>query len=151
MHVIIELILAHDANPNLANVAGRRPLHLLCSNEALREGGVALEIAKILIGSRADPGAPAADGATPLHEACMVGDVAMCELLVTCGASVNAPLVQLPEGVVLNGIPGAGYDMASHSCRPIHRPIHEPILSPPICPPAGPTRPPTTDPSNHHY
>ena len=35
---------------------------------------------KILIGARADPGAPAADGATPLHEGCALGDIPMCEV-----------------------------------------------------------------------
>ena len=80
---IVQLLLAHDADPNAINKASETPLHW-----AVRKGHT--EIVKLLLDHKANPNAADEKQHTPLHEAAFRGQKESAELLLAAKADVNA-------------------------------------------------------------
>jgi ankyrin repeat protein len=81
---MIELLLSHGANPNLApRELEKTPLH------AASERG-ATEVARRLFAHGASPTARDEIGRTPLHNACEIGDARLVDLLLKSGADPRA-------------------------------------------------------------
>ncbi len=79
---IINLLLAHGADPNKGNW-GKAPLHL-----AIRTGQ--LDVTRLLLEKRAKPDEKDQSGFTPLHWAAMQDEIAIAQLLLARDANVNA-------------------------------------------------------------
>lgn len=87
---VVELLLRHKANPNLAaeNDSRVTPLH---SAAAHPQAGLAFSMVHTLLNTGADPRIRAKNGWTPLHHAASLGYRDICALLVSCGADPAAP------------------------------------------------------------
>lgn len=82
---LVEFLLAHGANPNLAS---NNSQHVAPLNSAA--AGRHLDIARVLIAHGADVNARQTGGFAPLHNAAQNGQLAMIELLIANGADINA-------------------------------------------------------------
>ncbi|CZR53566.1 uncharacterized protein PAC_03445 [Phialocephala subalpina] len=78
-----ELLLKHEANPDLIDHHGKAPLHVAA-------GLGSIPIIKALINSRCDLEIRDQFGNTPVHLACLLGHVHTVELLLDAGANVEA-------------------------------------------------------------
>ena len=80
---VVELLLKHGANPNLADPAGNTPLH----HAAQEDRRVIL---RLLLENKGDPNYKNSEGATPLHVATQSPSLRAAELLIKNGANPNA-------------------------------------------------------------
>ena len=81
---IVNLLLHHDSQKNVADIKGWTPLHL-CSQENN------LEVVKVLIRSkpRTDVNIQAQNGSAPIHLACIKGNISVVQHLLDNKANVN--------------------------------------------------------------
>lgn len=89
--VLIDFLLANDANPALGNKEGYTPLHILIKDldlQHLQEGYIS--ILDRLFQRRVNVNAKSVENITPLHEAADTGDLLALEYLIKNGASINA-------------------------------------------------------------
>ena len=88
---LVNLLLDRSANPNVQNLRGQVPFHLLCHNEKLRSyrSNYAEVIHNFLIHG-ADPSVQSQTGCTALHLALYHKDVDTAVVLVTGGAALHA-------------------------------------------------------------
>lgn len=82
---VVELVLAHGANPNLPS---HNSQHVAPLNSAA--AGQHIEIARVLIAHGADVNARQTGGFVPLHSAAQNGQIEMIRLLIEHGADANA-------------------------------------------------------------
>ena len=84
---IVKLLLANDANPNIAanNQFKVAPIHSTCAISNY-------EIADLLIKNGADVNAKQMQGVTPLHSAAHNGQNELAKLLIENGADINAKM-----------------------------------------------------------
>ena len=73
-----QLLLEHQANPNLQNSSGETPLHHASEN-----------VAQLLLQHGANPNVPQHDGDTPLHYAAFKGHSKLAQLLLDSGAVID--------------------------------------------------------------
>ncbi len=86
---IVEILLAHRANPNHRAKEGDTPLHTACYGDGKAQQRPA--IAELLIKAGADVNAcESTKGMTPLHYATDRGFVALAKYLIEKGAALNA-------------------------------------------------------------
>ncbi len=95
---VASYLLAHGANPNLADIEGQTPLHFAVKYRA--DYGLIRQ----LLENNANPNCPDSTRLTPLHLAAMSGNTEYIVMLIDHGAQVNAkdlndqtPLAQARE------------------------------------------------------
>ncbi|OHT08235.1 hypothetical protein TRFO_23312 [Tritrichomonas foetus] len=76
---ILELLLNHNANPNIYNKSATSPLHLCVEFHAA-------DAARLLLMKGADPNYQNNDGQTPFHVAVVNGDVQLSQIFYESGA-----------------------------------------------------------------
>ncbi|XP_010880749.2 ankyrin repeat and SOCS box protein 2 [Esox lucius] len=79
----VECLLAHGANPNIANKDGETPLFKVCSKPNIK-------IVDLLLRYGASVHKSCDAGLTPLHEAAGNDNVKICQMLLEAGAEPNA-------------------------------------------------------------
>lgn len=82
-HELVELLLSREADPDIGNNYGSRPL-----DEAVKAADA--ELARMLLEGGADPDLSNDDGQTPLMLAARTGDMEIARLLVEHGADIDA-------------------------------------------------------------
>ncbi|CAE8727035.1 unnamed protein product [Polarella glacialis] len=92
MRAIVELLLEHRADPNVRVAPiGNGALQLTASAgkvESYSGRWAQLRVLELLLGAGADANQLDESGEGPLTEAVLAGDMKVCELLVSCGASI---------------------------------------------------------------
>ena len=81
-HEVVEVLLAHGANPNLVQNYLDSPLRAAC-------GGGYQQVVQLLLYAGADPNYTRNFGLTPLTHACSQGNLGIIELLLSHGARIN--------------------------------------------------------------
>jgi ankyrin repeat protein len=83
---LVEILLKRNADPHWVNDSGANDLHFACYKDSL-----SLPIAEILLSLRVSANVPEKlYGCTPLHYAASAGNLALCRLLIECGAYIHA-------------------------------------------------------------
>ena len=82
-HEMVDLLLSHEADPDISNNYGARPL-----DEAVKAADVALT--RMLLEAGAQPDLSNDDGQTPLMLAARTGNMEIARLLVEHGAEIDA-------------------------------------------------------------
>lgn len=90
-YALINILLERSANPNIQNLRGQVPFHLLCHNEKLRQLFPMhyTEMISTLLSHGANPSIPSQTGCTALHLALYHHDIDTAVLLVHGGAELH--------------------------------------------------------------
>jgi ankyrin repeat protein len=90
-YALITILLERNANPNVQNLRGQVPLHLLCHNEKLRAVFPLQhrEAINVLLSRGANPSIPSQTGCTALHLALYHHDIDTAVQLVRGGAALH--------------------------------------------------------------
>jgi hypothetical protein len=83
---LVEILLKRKADAHWVNDSGANGLHFACYKDSL-----SLPIAETLLSLRVSANVPERlYGCTPLHYAASAGNLALCKLLIECGAYIHA-------------------------------------------------------------
>ncbi|KAI2506407.1 myosin-kinesin ATPase superfamily-like protein [Fragilaria crotonensis] len=87
--VLLQILLENGAQPNLANLRGQTPLHLLCHNDSLRDLGVMQEMLYNMLYHGAEPNIPSQSGCTALHLSLYHRDIDSAVQLMRRGSELH--------------------------------------------------------------
>ena len=85
-----KLLLKNGCNPNISNLRGQTPLHLLCHNVALRRFEFYQDFFRLLLSSGAECNVSSQSGCTPLHLSLFHRDIDSAIQLVNHGAQLHS-------------------------------------------------------------
>lgn len=86
---LLQILLESGAQPNLTNLRGQTPLHLLCHNDRLRDLGVMQEMLYNMLYHGAKPNIPSQTGCTALHLSLYHRDIDSAVQLMRRGAELH--------------------------------------------------------------